>query len=965
MSGHGLATPSGPVGDELARRSADEVYGDGAIRRLGDRLAFVFKAAREIGELGDNTARLRTAIRDDGLLRAALGSSDVQCVVLGHTRWASVGLITEPNAHPVDSTELGAGDAVPWVSAVLNGDVDNHTELRAADDLRIPPEITTDAKVIPTLVARRIAEGLELEEAFRRTVSRFEGSTAIAALGSGAPDRLELALRGSGQALYVGFAPDMFVVASEVYGLIEEASTYLRLDGESPTDPARPEVTRGQIVVLDRAGAGTPAGVERRSYDGTLLPLDDGDLRRAGITTRDVDRGEFRHFLVKEISEAPQSFRKTLRGRIAADGRLRTSLGPETLTEAVRDRMRSPSLRRVLVIGQGTAAVAGQSLASAVTDLLSGSLQAVALPATELSGFGLSDDMSDTLVVAISQSGSTTDTNRTVDLVRARGAVVVSIVNRRHSDLTDRSDGVLYTSDGRDVEMSVASTKAFYAQIAAGLLLAAALAEVRLGLDVAPTAGLLSSLGELAGAMERVLELRPTIAAAAQRTAPPRRSWAVVGNGWNRIAAQELRIKLSELCYKSIAVDATEDKKHIDLSAEPLVVVCAAGLSGSNADDVAKELAIYRAHRATPIVIATEGETRFDVAAVELIVVPPTDPRLAFVLAAMAGHLYGYEAALAIDASARPLREARVAVEAVAADRRVADDALFGDLAERLTTPAARFFDELRSGGYDGTLDAAVQVASLLRYATGLAPLDAYQLEYGKVGTPAVVIDDLTVALGGAIDELTRPIDAIRHQAKTVTVGISRGDESLLKVRLVGEVLGAGVARDALSYGTLRTLVHLDPAVDAVVGFTRYELEGVPASGDAQIHVVDRGGVALSLPSRTDDDPRLRGTKELVVSEREVTVARGRRDGRTVVLVPEVKDGRVAGLLLLHVRFHERLPAAVARTVLDGYRNRYGALRSTVTETEPAFDDSRLEQVAVVDLLTEPVYVLADRWRRR
>ena len=84
--------------------------------------------------------------------------------------------------------------------------------------------------------------------------------------------------------------------------------------------------------------------------------------------------------------------------------------------------------------------------------------------------------MDDTLVVAISQSGTTTDTNRTVDLVRSRGAKVVAIVNRRDSDLTDKADGVLYTSDGRDVEMSVASTKAFYSQIAAGFLLAAAIA---------------------------------------------------------------------------------------------------------------------------------------------------------------------------------------------------------------------------------------------------------------------------------------------------------------------------------------------------------------------------------------------------------------------------------------------------------------------------------------------------------
>ena len=73
---------------------------------------------------------------------------------------------------------------------------------------------------------------------------------------------------------------------------------------------------------------------------------------------------------------------------------------------------------------------------------------------------------------------------------------------------------------------------------------------------------------------------RPTIAEAAQRLAPSRRYWAVVGNGANRIAADEIRIKLSELCYKSIACDVTEDKKHIDLSSEPLILVCAAGLDG-------------------------------------------------------------------------------------------------------------------------------------------------------------------------------------------------------------------------------------------------------------------------------------------------------------------------------------------------------------------------------------------------
>ena len=142
--------------------------------------------------------------------------------------------------------------------------------------------------------------------------------------------------------------------------------------------------------------------------------------------------------------------------------------------------------------------------------------------------------------------------------------------------------------------------------------------------------------------MAAVLEKRAEIGRIAGELAPPRRYWAIVGNGPNRIAAMELRIKLSELAYRSIAFDVTEDKKHIDLSAEPLILVCAAGLTGSTADDVAKEVAIYRAHKAAPVVIATEGEQRFS-AALQAITVPATHPRLAFVLSAMAGHLFGYE----------------------------------------------------------------------------------------------------------------------------------------------------------------------------------------------------------------------------------------------------------------------------------------------------------------------------------
>jgi glucosamine--fructose-6-phosphate aminotransferase (isomerizing) len=510
--------------------------------------------------------------------------------------------------------------------------------------------------------------------------------------------------------------------------------------------------------------------------------------------------------------------------------------------------------------------------------------------------------------------------------------------------------------------MSVASTKAFYAHGAAGVLLAAALGEAA-GADPRETGLLLDGLRAVPGAMEDLIAKRPEIAEAAHHWAPSRRYWAVVGNGANRVAAEEIRIKLSELCYKSIACDATEDKKHIDLSAEPLVIVCAAGLTGPNADDVAKEIAIYRAHKATPVVIATEGAADFP-AAVATITVPEVHPGLAFVLSAMVGHLFGYEAALAIDAQARPLREARAVIEA-AVSAGHDSMAVLDEVRTAIEPLAMRFLDDLRAGSYDGSLEAstAVRLASVLRYATGLIPLDAYQLDFGRVGTPGVVVQDVTEALTRAIEELTRPVDAIKHQAKTVTVGISRSEDELIRVPLTVSALAAGAPRDRLSYRALRTLSSLDRAVEEVTGYTRYRIEGSVPDNTATIHVVDGGGDMAGLPSRTAEDPTLKGIKHRVAFEQEVTAARGRRDGRTLVLVPETKDKQTTGLTLLHVRFADRLPPAEARTLLEGYRGRYGALHDAVTETEPGFRDEVLGDVAVIDLLDQPVHVLAEHWR--
>ena len=157
------------------------------------------------------------------------------------------------------------------------------------------------------------------------------------------------------------------------------------------------------------------------------------------------------------------------------------------------------------------------------------------------------------------------------------------------------------------------------------------------------------------------------------------------------------------------------------------------------------------------------------------------------------------------------------------------------------------------------------------------------------------------------------------------------------------EVLAAGAARDGLSY---RGAAHArrprprgrrrspgSPATASRATSTPTTRRSASSTGAAS---------PLDLRSRTDDDPRLRGTKQRVATEREVTVTRGRSDGRTVVIVPEVKGAQTVGLTLLHLELRDRLPADVARSVLPGYRNRYArAAAARSPRPSPTFDDAR------------------------
>ncbi len=529
---------------------------------------------------------------------------------------------------------------------------------------RIHKDITTDTKIIPLIISKYYHQGHPIDEAFRLAVNDFEGSHAIAMHTDLAPGKLFLAQKGSGQTFFVGIAPDHYIPTSEVYGFVEETPRFIKLDGETMvTGNSGP--TRGQIFILNQASAGGLEGINARWYDGTPLKLSEKDIKHTEITSRDIDRQGYPHYFLKEISESPDSMEKTLHNRwkVTEDGSRQyvIALDDSIVPAALEKALATDRIKRIFFIGQGTAGVAALACANIMAYYMdSTSYYISALKASEFSGFQLNEQddaesMADALVIAISQSGTTTDTNRTVDMVKERGAYTLAIVNRRDSDITFKVDGVMYTSSGRDVEMSVASTKAFYSQIVAGAILGLYIAALKKRRNADFVTGEIKQLLALPSHMRKILSASDAIKDSATKLAVTKTYWAAVGSGPNKASADEIRIKLSELCYKTISSDFVEDKKHIDLSSEPLILVCAAGTRNTVIGDIVKDTAIFKAHKATPIVIADEGENRFEPYADTVFHVPRVSEHFAPILNTLVGHMWGYYAALAINEGSRLL----------------------------------------------------------------------------------------------------------------------------------------------------------------------------------------------------------------------------------------------------------------------------------------------------------------------
>ncbi len=956
-------------------------------------LMFTYKKAAVTGELGENSRYLRNRIRNDRILRTVISDTSAVDSYMAHTRWASVGSITEANCHPINNycsieakdealsvptseSHFHAGQDGRVINVVLNGDIDNYALLRAALESDgkqcIDGSVTTDTKIIPLQIERYLSAGHTLQEAFRRALNDFEGSHAIAMTCTSEPDKVYLALKGSGQSLYIGLGDDQYIYSSELYGLVEVTDRFVKMDGETERIPGDPS-TKGQLFVLNRNAGGTLQGIDAFHYDGHKLNLSDDNIHKAEITTRDIDRKDYPHYLLKEIFEAPTSTRKTMRGKYfinyGDDDTVRSitfNLGGDIVPPDLVRALQAGSIKTIYVVGQGTAAVAGAAIAEAFIQYLQDrDIHIEAKKASELSGFSLRNNLEHAIIIAVTQSGTTTDTNRAVTLAKERGAQVIAIVNRRQSDITHVADGVFYTSDGRDIEMSVASTKAFYSQIVAGYILALYIAKLTGTMSDNAIAQEIVDLEDAPGKMNNVIARREAIRESAWDIVKVKKYWAVVGSGSNKVAADEIRIKLSELCYKTISSDIVEDKKHIDLSSEPLIIVCAAGNPEPVVEDIVKDAAIFKAHSGSVVVIADDGETRFDNIADSVLHVPTATFPTSVILNTLVGHIWGYYAACGINEDAEFFKGFRnnLSLKVQALDRK--NQSLFETITDAgLRSSVGNFttaFHERKNRGYFASLSTAVaaDMPLLLKYAIGKLPLEDFWEEYKDKRISSSPLDMLDICLGRAIDELSRPIDAIRHQAKTVTVGTSRKSEVLTGI-IFDFLRDLTFSLENLTSREGTAARRLQRAVSDIRGYTLYSIEHLEIDGTpgakTTISIEEKGGVSRTMQSRVEVPSVLSGTKRTIIRTGEIYAGLGKRDKAPIIIMPLLgRNHRIQHVLLLHVIFRNDLTASEKIDILG---DKFNKINNLVNEYDFSWNDEYLHGLPIEFLLGEGVDVI-------
>ncbi|HXE66915.1 MAG TPA: glutamine--fructose-6-phosphate transaminase (isomerizing) [Rhodanobacteraceae bacterium] len=437
---------------------------------------------------------------------------------IAHTRWATHGAPNEANAHPHVSRDT--------VAVVHNGIIENHAELR--EELRAAGYAftsDTDTEVIAHLVHKLVAEGKSLREAVAEATRRLCGAYAIAVLHRDHPGHVVGARRGS--PLCVGVGIGEHFLGSDVQALIQVTNRIVYLE-------------EGDVVEI------TPDALAIQAADGAPVTR---KLRESDLSMDAVERGQFRHYMLKEIFEQPGAVANTLEGRIADNHILPNIFGVDA--DALLKRV-----RHVHIVACGTSYHAGM-VARYWLEGIAGIPCSVEV-ASEYRYRNVVV-MPDTLFLAVSQSGETADTLAALRDGRERGYLgSFAICNVPESSLVRESDLTLMTRAGP--EIGVASTKAFTTQLTALALLVLELARLR-GIDAGRLSQLVGELASLPRRIDDALELEPAIAELAESFVDKHHA-LFLGRGAQYPVAMEGALKLKEISYIHAEAYPAGELKH-------------------------------------------------------------------------------------------------------------------------------------------------------------------------------------------------------------------------------------------------------------------------------------------------------------------------------------------------------------------------------------------------------------------
>ncbi|MEP7185578.1 MAG: glutamine--fructose-6-phosphate transaminase (isomerizing) [Rhodanobacter sp.] len=486
---------------------------------------------------------------------------------IAHTRWATHGVPSEANAHP---------HMAGRVSLVHNGIIENYATLRSALQARGHVFTSeTDTEVMAVLIDQRITEGMNLLEAVLATVRDLEGAYAIAVISSDQPDRVVGARRGA--PLLVGLGIGENFLGSDAQALIQVTNKMLYLEEDDVV-----EITResAQVFGLD----GQP--VQREAHESEL-------------SSDAVERGEYRHYMQKEIFEQPRAVADTLEARIGPHGVLPNIFGieSETLLQATQG---------LHIVACGTSYHAGLVAKYWIEEF-------ARLPVSVevASEFRYRDGVvpANTLFVGISQSGETADSLAALRDSRRRGYLgTLAICNVPESSIVREADLKLMTRAGP--EIGVASTKAFTTQLAGLALLTLELAR-RNGLDPQRYAQLCAELQHLPRALEDALKLEPAIIELAGEFIHHQHA-LFLGRGAQYPVALEGALKLKEISYIHAEAYPAGELKHGPLAlVDEHMPVVAVAPSGPLLEKLKSNLQEVRA-RGGRVIVFADGEAGMD-----------------------------------------------------------------------------------------------------------------------------------------------------------------------------------------------------------------------------------------------------------------------------------------------------------------------------------------------------------------